>query len=365
MKCGVKLWVLAALAVCVSACPDDDPVTPTGDGDITSAETSNTVEDSGPDGSPDVSAMADIEAADAEPEVTASADAEPEVTQATDAEPEVTTGADALPDVGPSDDVAPEPDVEVPDAAETTDGSADVPGPEPCQSACECPQGEACVDGVCALGAAPVFCCEQDECPDGGLCTSTDGLSSLCGATPSPAAGSIVINELLIDGAVSGDPNGDSDPSDPMGDEFVEIVNAGSEEIALDGFTLEETTFVGLPRHTFAPGTTIGPGNAIVIFGGGSSPDDIPGTHFAVANAADVGISFGLSLDDDGDTLTLLDASGDLVAVFAWGPAAPLAALSDQSYTRSPDVTGEFTPHDDAQPNVFFSPGTKVDGSSF
>jgi hypothetical protein len=289
-----------------------------------------------------------------------------------DVEPgsDVVADANTVPDVppipdedtSPSDDATGHPDATPVDADDVGDSDS---GTELCQSACGCPQGEACTNGTCVLGTEPVFCCDQGGCPAGALCTSIEGKSSLCGATPSPAAGSLIINEILIDGAVSGDPNGDSDPSDPVGDEFVEIVNAGTTDIVLDGFTLEETTFVGLPRHTFEPGTTIGPGNAIVIFGGGNSPDDIPGTHFEIANAADVGISFGLSLDDDGDTLILLDTSGNLVAVVAWGKGAPLQALSDQSYTRSPDVTGEFTPHTSAEPNVFYSPGTKNNGSFF
>jgi hypothetical protein len=276
------------------------------------------------------------------------------------------TGSDAEPDLSP--DIVPDADPDaIPDTTPdvTLDGSSDADVTPACQTGCDCPQGEACTDGVCALGADPVFCCSQVDCPQGDVCVEVDGATSLCAATLSPVAGALVINEILIDGAVSGDPNGDNDPGDPVGDEFVEIVNASAEAIVMDGYTLEETTFVGLPRHTFLDGTTIGPGNAIVVFGGGSPPDDIAGTHFVVANAADVGISFGLALDDEGDALVLRDASGSLVAVFAWGPSAPYPALSDRSYTRSPDVTGDFTPHDDAQKDVLYSPGTHADGTSF
>jgi hypothetical protein len=43
-------------------------------------------------------------------------------------------------------------------------------------------------------------------------------------------------------------------------------------------------------------------------------------------------------------------------------------ALSDnpnESYTRSPDVTGGFVQHTTVPPGKKFSPGTKVDGSAF
>ncbi|MFT7580906.1 MAG: hypothetical protein ACI9MR_002580 [Myxococcota bacterium] len=250
------------------------------------------------------------------------------------------------------------------------DSSANDTGDEPdtmaaeCAIPCDCAQGQTCTEGRCVLGATPVYCCDSDGCPADALCLDGDGADSLCGATASGAAGVIAFNEVLTDGEVSGDPNGDGDPSDAVGDEFVELVNAGSAPVVLDGFTLEETTFAGLPRHTFTAGTTIGPGNALVVFGGGSAPDDIPGTHFEVANAADPGISFGLSLDDDGDTLALRDASGALVAVFAWG-SDRRSAISDRAYTRSPDITGVFVPHDEAQTDVLFSPGTLLDGTNF
>lgn len=308
-------------------------------------------------------------------------------------DPDVTVEVDAS-DIADIADIADLPDneetVDAPDTADAADvddsgdaahasddgtGSDLDAGPEAdadtaevtpeCQSPCDCPQGQACTNGSCVLEANPVFCCSQDDCPAGSACTDDGDTTGICGSTPSPAAGALVFNEVLSDGEVDGDPNGDADPSDPVGDEFVEIVNASDTAIAMDGFTLEETTFVGLPRHTFAAGTTLEPGSAIVIFGGGTAPDDISGARFEVANAADVGIAFGLALDDEGDTLTLRDASGALVAVFAYGPGTALPAVSDRSYTRSPDTTGDFVAHDDAQPPVLYSPGMQADGTNF
>jgi hypothetical protein len=187
------------------------------------------------------------------------------------------------------------------------------------------------------------------------------------GGGGSPLMGVVVFNEVLTDGATDGDPNGDGDAPDSVGDEFVEIVNGGTTAVDLAGFTLVETSLPALPRHTFAAGTTLAAGEAIVVFGGGTAPDDITGAAFVVANAADPGIPFGLSLDNTADVLQLLDASGLLVAEFAYGGAAPLAAVTDESYTRDPAVTGAFVPHSTATgaAGAIFSPGTAVDGTNF
>ncbi|MFT5431507.1 MAG: hypothetical protein ACI9OJ_002204 [Myxococcota bacterium] len=260
-----------------------------------------------------------------------------------------------VPDELPINSEISEPDINEPDVVDMPD----------CDSACDCAQGQACTDGACELGPEPVFCCTTAACPAGAVCLSTSGVAGLCGAALSPVAGALIINEILLDGQVSGDPNGDGDPSESVADEFVEIVNVSDAAVTLDGFSLEEQTFVGLPRHVFTAGTIINPGKAIVIFGGGTAPDDAGGTHFEVANAADIGISFGLSLDDSGDTLVLRDGDGAVVAVFAWGPGAALPALPDRSYTRAPDMTGDFVPHDEAASGVLYSPGTLTDGTSF
>lgn len=184
------------------------------------------------------------------------------------------------------------------------------------------------------------------------------------GPGASPFEGLIVFNEILIDGATDGDPNGDGD-IDAVADEFVEIANVSGEGIDLGGFSLVEETLPEVPRHVFSQGTTLAPGTVIVVFGGGTAPDDIEGARFVVANAPDPGIPFGLSLDNGGDTLTLRDAEGRLVATLSWGEGAPLAPLSDESWTRAPDLSGALVPHTSAAPGVIFSPGRRVDGSVF
>jgi hypothetical protein len=200
--------------------------------------------------------------------------------------------------------------------------------------------------------------CEAGQCIAGG---------------PSPLAGSVVVNEVLIDGRIDRDANGDGD-IEGAGDAFVELVNPGEEAVPLAGLVIVESDLSTLVRHTFPAEAVIPPGEAYVVFGGGAPSDALiatPGATFAVANAADPAFSLGLHLDTDGDTFRLLD--GDLLEVvrFTYGDhcaeideACP-EAVADRSLTRAPDIDGVWTPHDVAAPGVVISPGTHADGTAF
>ncbi|MGB0589752.1 MAG: lamin tail domain-containing protein [Myxococcota bacterium] len=250
---------------------------------------------------------------------------------------------------------------------EDTGGAGDVTSDE-CSVPCDCAQqGADCIDGTCVLGTKPVFCCELDGCAEGEPCVTAGGADGLCGVATSSAFGVLIINEVLTDGAVDGDPNGDGDTPDAMGDEFVELVNAGEGDLDISGFQLFETDMPFVARHVFAEGTVVPAGAAMVVFGGGTAPDDLERAQFQVANASDPGIPLGLALNNDGDTLTVLDGDDLHVATFAYGPGAVLEAVTDESVARKPDVTGDWMGHTWAagSPDALFSPGTKLDGTSF
>ena len=185
--------------------------------------------------------------------------------------------------------------------------------------------------------------------------------------TGSPHAGLVVFNELLIDADTDTllDPNGDGD-LDPTDDELVELVSLSPAPLDLAGWTLVDQDFPATPRHTFAPGTTLAPGHALVVFGGGEAPEDTPGATFVVADNTDTGFAWGLHLTDEGNTLRLLDADGLEVATIAWGTAGGEALPEDQSLTRAPDGHGPWSPHTEAAPDgALFSPGARVDGEPF
>ena len=230
-----------------------------------------------------------------------------------------------------------------------------------CTLDADCAAGEVCVQGSC-LPFVPE--CQQDaDCVDplvcrGGVCRAAD---------QSPFLGALVFNELLTDGATDEDANGDG-TINSMQDEFIELVNISSETIDLSGWTLSDTDWgTYLPRHTFEPGTSLAPMGAVVIFGGGDAPEPTATVLYFASNAQDPGTPYGLDLDDDGDRIDLADSDGLNVASFSYGDEGGATPTSDQSLTRAPDLSGDFSPHADVPEagGAIFSPGTRLDASPF
>lgn len=183
-------------------------------------------------------------------------------------------------------------------------------------------------------------------------------------------AGDLVINELLVDGAVDGDPNGDGS-LDSVEDEFVEIANVADATVALDGITFVELDFPFLPRHTFEQDTFLRAGEAIVLFGGGDvSALGEPFVQFVVVDNDDPGIANGLSLKNTGDVLSLVAADGaTVITELAYGDEGDgsVPAPSDESAVLEPEVWGsDYVLHSLAVGALgVFSPGALVDGSTF
>lgn len=186
----------------------------------------------------------------------------------------------------------------------------------------------------------------MDTFSDLGRHTCADGTS---GGEP-PTAGWI-INEILADpDAVSGDANGDGIVSTTE-DEFVELVNNTGAEADISGWTLSDGYTV---RHTFAAGTMVPAGSAVVVFAGGTPSGTFGGAVVQTAGA--------LGLNNTGDTVTLSDAMGSVLATYSYGSEGG----NNTSLTRSPDLTGgePLVAHDSVAA-ALFSPGTRIDGSAF
>jgi Lamin Tail Domain len=142
-----------------------------------------------------------------------------------------------------------------------------------------------------------------------------------CTATKADAARGLVITEILADPprGTAGDANRDG-VRDPEDDEFVEIVNRGTTPVCLAGWTLGDAA--NPRRHTFPLGRPLGPGEVLVLFGGG-----VPTGRFGdalVQAAAD-----GLSLQATGDVLSLRDAEGVVVQQVSWGDCAGSTCAED------------------------------------
>ena len=180
-----------------------------------------------------------------------------------------------------------------------------------------------------------------------------------------PLPGDLIINEFLADpGNELCDANCDGLRS-ATGDEFVELVNISAAPLILDGVSLSDALSV---RHVFPAGTTLEPGQPVVIFGGGP---------LACANFAGLMVetasSGGLSLNNTGDTILLADDQGTPVSQVVYGNEAN----NMQSMTLSPDLNdtdpsaagvGGFVIHmlaDQPNDSSRFSPGRRLDGTLF
>jgi uncharacterized protein (TIGR03437 family) len=199
------------------------------------------------------------------------------------------------------------------------------------------------------------------------VAVTADGLQA--NATTLTLSGSsvreVVINELLADppDGLNGDANHDG-VRDSSADEFVELVNATTNDIDLSGYQLQSRSLTATNdtlRHRFAPGTTLPADTAVVIFGGGSLKAQDPtfgGSQILKASSG------GLSLVNGGGVVTLRKPNGDIVTSVAYGSSVGIRGDQNQSITRSPDVTGSFALHSTVSDRLF-SPGTKLDDSAF
>ena len=114
-----------------------------------------------------------------------------------------------------------------------------------------------------------------------------------------------VLNEVLYDppSGLDGDSNNDS-LRDPNDDEFVEFVNDSDSIIDLSGYKIydAERLALGTPNHEFPDGILINPGQAVVVFGGGTPSGNFGGAQvFTASNQV-------LNLTNNGDLMTLTDS---------------------------------------------------------
>ena len=151
------------------------------------------------------------------------------------------------------------------------------------------------------------------------------------------------IEEILADPASSeqGDANGDG-IRHSREDEFIELVNRGDEAIDLSGYLLSDDDVALDKMFKFPEGTTIAPGERLVLFGGGS-PNGIPGQVYTDDS------SIGNGLTNSGDVIVLIDpTAGDTLLVVAFESDA-----KDQSLVQK---DGEWVGHSTLYTG-FFSPG--------
>jgi hypothetical protein len=168
-----------------------------------------------------------------------------------------------------------------------------------------------------------------------------------------------VLNEVLYDppSGNAGDANGDGN-RDANQDEFVEFVNSSEYSLDISGYKLfdADRLVTNTPNHEFPTNTVLSPGQAVVVFGGGTPNGNFGGSLVFAAS------SQVLNLTNDEDILTVKNSNDSTLFSF---DVTVLSNNPNESYTRFPDLHGEYVQHNSANTGTLFSPGTKADGSSF
>ncbi|MFO0750025.1 MAG: lamin tail domain-containing protein [Myxococcota bacterium] len=167
-----------------------------------------------------------------------------------------------------------------------------------------------------------------------------------CG--PVAVAADLVINEALLDPPSGFDSNGDG-TADTTQDEFVEIINIGTGAVKLDGLKVWDALAA---KYSFPAGVCLQVHDAIVVFGKGAQKFD------AVGKSDVDTATHGLDLNNSGDTVAIKDGAGAVVITETFG------STSDQSFTRSPDLTGGFVAHKTANNALAASPGKCLNGTA-
>jgi hypothetical protein len=158
--------------------------------------------------------------------------------------------------------------------------------------------------------------------------------------TATPAK--VIINEIMA-----------NEPGSDVNGEFVEIVNVGGTAASIGGWTISDATSV---RHTFAAGTSLAAGKAIVVYAGAAA---IPaGLTNAVASSTGA-----LSLANGGDSVILKNGT---TTIDSFAYSSTLAGTDGVSMNRSPDTsaTGSFVLHTTLS-TLTSSPGKRVNGTAF
>ena len=153
----------------------------------------------------------------------------------------------------------------------------------------------------------------------------------------------VVINEILADPPADANGDGIRHSSE---DEFVEILNTGSDTIAIGGWELSDQKPGSKGPFTFPENTRIHPGEYIVLFGGGTP------TGFESKVFVDDG-KIGGGLSNSGDAVFLITAANDTIARAEWGSEGG----KDQSLVRYPEGTGRWVLHSADPGRGLFSPG--------
>ena len=150
-------------------------------------------------------------------------------------------------------------------------------------------------------------------------------------------------------------------------DEFVELVNSTSHDLDISGLSAAGAKLRRGGRHS-APHVCRGHDRRRANRGSHlwrrrpNPSDPVFGSALVFE-----GLDGRIVLEQPGGIVTLRDNSGAVANIFEYGGATGLSAGSNQSLTRSPDISGRLygSRHCAGPSGKLFSPGTRVDGTPF
>ena len=149
-----------------------------------------------------------------------------------------------------------------------------------------------------------------------------------------PADAQVVINELMADPLSDWDGDGLANYRD---DEWLEVINLGPEEVNLAGYFIRDIT--GQTNHLGLSGM-LAPGQVQVFFGSQA-------VAWQQANLVPVS---GLSLNNTGDTIELVQRSGEVFLVLDTVTFSDHEAEDDRSSGRDPQ-SGQWMLYDGLNPH--------------
>jgi len=201
--------------------------------------------------------------------------------------------------------------------------------------------------------------------------TADGGVCDLSKVIESPFCIPLIINEVLYDPAsddngtteIEGDANGDG-TRDAIQDEFIEFFNNSDDPLDISGYKVYDSFALGdgTPRHIFPASTVIPPRGALVLFGGGTPTGNFGGAIVQTASEGATEADRQLNLSNGGDIITIKNTN-DITALVYSSSDTGIIHSQNQSVTRSPDLTGAFVLHTDANASLAFSPGLKINGT--
>lgn len=178
----------------------------------------------------------------------------------------------------------------------------------------------------------------NDAANNASAASNTASATTSAGGT----AAKVILNEILA-----------NEPGSDTNGEFVELVNVGGTSIGIGGWTLVVGTTT---RHTFASGTTLAAGKAIVVYAGASA---IP-AGLTNAVAASTG---SLVLGNSGATVAVKNGT---TTIDSFTYTSSLSGTDGVSMNRNPDAsaTGTFVLHTTIS-TLSASGGTRANGTAF